>query len=179
MKTLVLSLFPGCGARFVSENLNGMGYKIQNLMGNKGIVEPDFDFHMIEWNLGGFDFIFVDWNKQLFRILQKNGIRFAVVMPDCQEGLSEHDFELIRNQWVGRVASSIQSLDELKKFRDEFQENCKEIAVRVYKPVQVFKLKENEFLSDILPAIYHNKETFTRFVSNNLSDETLSMSTFK
>jgi hypothetical protein len=134
---------------------------------------------MIEWNLGGFDFIFVDWNKQLFRVLQTNGIRFAVVMPECPDGLSEHDFEAVRNQWVGRVASSVKSLDKLKVFRDGFQENCNEIDVRIYKPVQVFKLKENEFLSDILPAIYHEKETFTRFVSNKLSDETLSMSTFK
>lgn len=104
MNTKIYSVFPACGKTWLYEHQEDYDLKILDSdssnfswIRHNGIKERNPDFpqnyiNHIKENIGNYDYIFVSSHASVREALDKDGIGFTVVYPECG----------CKAEWVGR-----------------------------------------------------------------------------
>lgn len=175
-KTLIVSVFTGCGKTYFTEHQNVHGY-----------IACDSDSSSYEkyngWEVGyvsdileraksgKYDFVFVCQTEIVLNEMDKRGIPYVIVEPDniiwnefeTQDRIKER--KLIKQQWMGRLV--LRNNDHIKDFAKWFT-HIKEIYdertslnfINKHKQLSFFTLNQNQYLSDIIDDLYWKKEHY-------------------
>ncbi len=170
MKTLIISAFPGCGKTYLSEHSENIDYYVIDIDSTKFKHSIHWEIKYIDYitkNVGKYDFIFISQHDEVLLELKKRKIPFITVAPNNSELLSQKERQLIKQQWFGRFIlrnnSHIINIEAwLKKMIKNYDAWTNEYYFEQCGSVKHFRLKQNEYLQDIINEIYILKESIVK-----------------
>lgn len=182
-KTLIVSVFAGCGKTWLSTHQERFGYTMRDSDSSayeksKG-WEKRYISNIIEQaRTGRYDFIFVCQTESVLNEMDANGIPYIIVEPDnIKWGEAElperkKQRQLIKQQWMGRLVLRDNShIKDFNKWFDHIKEIYDERTgldfINKHNQISFFVLNQNEYLSDIIDDLYWKKEHYDIYTSYN------------
>ena len=179
-RTMVISAFPGCGKTYLYENQDKLEFNCQGERKKFTFCDSDSSHYKkhdgwekeyvedIEKKLGILDFIFISQHDKVLEELNTRKIPFVIVAPDNAEWLSSRERELTKQQWFGRFVlrdnSHIKDFPSwLESLKEHYDEWTSYEHLEKYKPVSIFSLGIDQYLSDIISDLYAKKETYALY----------------
>lgn len=175
-KTLIVSVFTGCGKTYFTEHQNAYGYAACDSDSSYYEKYNGWEVEYVSDILkraksGKYDFVFVCQTEIVLNEMDKRGIPYVIVEPD---NIIWNEFEtkdrikerkLIKQQWMGRLV--LRNNDHVKDFEKWFS-HIKEIYdertslnfINKHKQLSFFTLNQNQYLSDIIDDLYWKKEHY-------------------
>ena len=157
-KTIVLSLFPGCGKQKAKEfwgdkisifDIFLLLYVYENRKKSKKMVKsPNYGkktVKLVSDHMGKADFIFVSSDTDIRNALQEAGISFISVMPRKDQ----------LNEWIGRLyreGSGDRIIKPLIEHWDEWLDQVEQDNLSKDK-MDIYHLNPNEYLSDFMQRV--------------------------
>lgn len=179
-KTLIVSAFPACGKTYLYENQDKLKFKYNRENTTFSFCDSDSSHYDkcegwekqyvndIEKKLGSVDFIFISQHEKILKELDLRKIPFVVIAPDNSEYLLDKERKLIKQQWFGRFV--LRDNSHIKNFENWFKllkanydvwTNIENLIK--YNPVNLFLLKENQYIEDIIEDLYYKKENYADY----------------
>lgn len=180
MKSMIISAFPACGKTYLYENQNTLQFNCYGETKHFSVCdsesskyekssgwEKDYVNDIVN-KLGTVDFIFISQYEAVLQELHNRGIPFVVIAPDNSAWISATEKQLIKQQWFGRFVlrdnSHIKDFDSWLHDLIRNYDNWTSIGhLTKHEPTSFFLLKENQYISDILPDLYQKKETYPEY----------------
>lgn len=179
MKTLIISAFPACGKTYLFKEqdkleFNGIKYSFSDSDSSKFDKQENWEkayIDSIQSKIGTVDFILISQHDEVLQELNNRHIPFVIVAPSNEEWLNKEEMVLTKQQWFGRFVlrdnSHIKDFNTwLNKLSTNYDNWTTYKSLTRFKPVSVFTLKQNEYLSNIIQELYYKKENITGYSAN-------------
>lgn len=173
-RTMVVSVFAGCGKTWLVNHQNKYGYSMRDSDSSTyektaGWEKEYINSFMEEAKSGKYDFIFVCQTESVIDEMDRQKIPYVIVEPDnivwnkqeTEERAKER--QIIKQQWFGRFVlrnnSHIKDFSKwLSHMKDIYDERTGLGFIVKHNPVSFFVLKQNQYLSDIIDDLYWKKQ---------------------
>ena len=167
-RTMVVSVFAGCGKTWLANHQNKYGYSMRDSDSSTyektaGWEKEYINSFMKEAKSGKYDFIFVCQTESVIDEMDRQKIPYVIVEPDnivwneqeSKERAKER--QIIKQQWFGRFIlrdnSHIKNFSKwLNHMKDIYDERTGLGFIVKHNPVSFFVLKQNQYLSDIMSS---------------------------
>lgn len=173
-RTMVVSVFAGCGKTWLVNHQNKYGYSMRDSDSSTyektaGWEKEYINSFMEEAKSGKYDFIFVCQTESVIDEMDRQKIPYVIVEPDnivwnkqeTEERAKER--QIIKQQWFGRFVlrnnSHIKDFSKwLSHMKDIYDERTGLGFIVKHNSVSFFVLKQNQYLSDIIDDLYWKKQ---------------------
>lgn len=173
-KTLIVSVFSGCGKTWLTKHQQQFGYVILDY--DSSVYEKSKDWAaryvtdlMEQVFYEQYDFIFICQTGAVLDELDARGIPYVIVEPDniiwniYETTERKRIRQLIKQQWLGRLV--LRDNSHIKDFPGWFQ-HIKETYdqktsldfIDAHQQRAFFLLRQDQYLSDIIDDLYWKKE---------------------
>lgn len=173
-KTLIVSVFAGCGKTWITENQEQYEYTMSD--SDSSTYEKSEGWEklyianiMEQAKTGKYDFIFVCQTESVIDEMDRQGIPYIIVEPD---NIVWNEYEtkeramqrqLIKQQWFGRFTlrdnSHIADFSKwIAHIKDIYDERTGLDFINRHHQLSFFTLNQNQYLSDIIDDLYWKKE---------------------
>lgn len=175
-KTLIVSVFAGCGKTWLTQHQEQYGYSVCDSDSSSYEKVNGWETHYITDILekaksGQYDFVFVCQTESVINEMDKQGIPYVIVEPDNiiwnDSELPERTKErqLIKQQWFGRFVlrdnSHIKDFSKwLKHIEEIYDERTSLDFINKHHQLSFFTLSQNQYLFDIIDDLYWKKEHY-------------------
>lgn len=184
-KTLIVSVFAGCGKTWLTKHQERFRYTIRDSDSSTYEKSDGWEKQYItdfvkQAKTGKYDFVFVCQTESVIDEMDRQGIPYVIVEPDnivwnkyeTKERTMER--QLIKQQWFGRFAlrdnSHIKDFSKwLNHIKEIYDERTGLEFINKHKQVSFFTLNQNQYLSDIIDDLYWKKEHYDFYVINRNS----------
>ena len=173
-KTLIVSVFAGCGKTWLTQHQEQYGYVICDSDSSSYKKVNGWETHYVvdilkKVKSGLYDFVFVCQTESVIAEMDRQGIPYVIVEPDNiiwnDSELPERTKErqLIKQQWFGRFALRDNShIKDFSKWIEHIEEIYDERTsldfINKHHQLSFFTLNQNQYLSDIIDDLYWKKE---------------------
>lgn len=186
-RTMIVSVFPGCGRDRLFKGLNNRAITVKNVNGMLtdirckniklacyvGDIDKAWDeiYEACQQAVGEYDFIFIDYHEELFSRLKRNSIPFGIMVPDVFACGNEVEYSELKHAWVNRVLKSDVTLNPdydfwTKNISDEIDLLHGGADIMKSGAVTLSVLNKLEYLGDRLGLMYSEKELSRKMVAN-------------
>ena len=173
-KTLIVSVFAGCGKTWLTKHQDQFNYTMRDSDSStyekvKGWEKEYISDFMKAAKSGKYDFVFVCQTESVIDEMDNQGIPYVIVEPDnivwneyeTKERALER--QLIKQQWFGRFVlrdnSHIKDFEKwLNHIKEIYDERTGLDFINKHKQLSFFTLSQNQYLSDIIDDLYWKKE---------------------
>lgn len=179
-KTLIVSVFTGCGKTWISKHSDQFGYTMRDSDSSsyekiKGWEKQYVADVLKQAQSGQYDFVFVCQTEVVLDEMDRQKVPYVIVEPNNiiwnKEEPKEYAVQrqLIKQQWFGRIvlwdnshiADFEQWFEHIKEIYDE--RTSLEFLSR-HNQIAFFTLNQNQYLSDIINDLYWKKEHNSLYV---------------
>lgn len=121
--------------------------------------------------VGKVDFIFISHHEEVQAELSSRGLPFVVVAPNNAYWTSTDKRQQIKQQWLGRyILRDNSHLHNFTEWFNDMRINYDEMTsierLSRYKPVGIYLLEQDQYLSDVIYTLYINKEQHDMYTVN-------------
>lgn len=180
-RTLVVSVFAGCGKTWLTEHQKEYRYAVCDSDSSSYDKADGWEVSYVndimrKVKSGKYDFVFVCQTESVIDELDKQGVAYVIVEPDnivwskfeTKERMKER--QLIKQQWFGRFVLRDNShikdfpkwLSHMKKIYDE---RTSLDFINRHNQVTFFTLRQNQYLADIIDELYRMKEDYDVYIN--------------
>lgn len=182
-KTLIVSVFAGCGKTWLAQHQEQYGYTVCDSDSSSYEKVNGWETHYVTDLLekaksGQYDFVFVCQTESVIDEMDRQGIPYIIVEPDNiiwnDSELPERTKErqLIKQQWFGRFVlrdnSHIKDFSKwLNHIKEIYDERTSLDFINNHHQLSFFTLNQNQYLSDIIDDLYWKKEHYDFYTIYN------------
>ena len=182
-KTLIISVFAGCGKTWLTKNQEKYGYTICDSDSSayeksKGWEKQYVENIIKQSKSGQYDFVLVCQTESVINEMDKRGIPYVIVEPDnivwnvyeTEDRMMQR--QLIKQQWFGRFLlrdnSHIKDFSKwLNHMKEIYDERTSLNFINSHNQLSFFTLDQNQYLSDIISDLYWKKEHYDFYTIRN------------
>ena len=175
-KTMIVSVFAGCGKTYLAKHQKQCGYSVCDSDSSSYEKTEGWEIKYVADILekaksGNYDFVFVCQTESVINEMDRQKLPYVIVEPDnivwneYEIPERKRERQLIKQQWFGRFLlrdnSHIKNFSKwLSHMEEIYDERTSLNFINKHHQLSFFCLEQNQYLSDIIDDLYWKKEHY-------------------